>query len=660
MKTLLFLLLAFSLVISLSTGCAPAPSVAPTPISSPTTVPPSATANPNLLPIRGLDVQFDRAGSRDGYWSGQMIQMFDTVDDATGRLVRDDVSQQLNEMVKLGVNTIRLELRSSSPDSAGSYFAPPRCPLPPVLGLQYPQPTQLELKNLPEFFDLVYSKGVKIQLELINTHMEEQPPTNNTVWIGSILKAVGNHPALDVVMFDGAPFMIDSNGDGNPDKCGGPAEAPLWDGPGSVPANYVQWAIGYGHSLGVPYERMSVEAIVGDYYSFKQGPGGPEMTDSHQWDPVFTVKSIFDSLGVPLEQRTYALSWYEHPKCMTAREMPCEEIGPHAWAIETGQHIRDVVGNDARIIAPEMGLYANVTEWNWTTEQALASLVWVMKSYRMDGGSFWRWIDNDTGEESEPRLAMPIKKRGVGFAYNPVAETLKQLYTVGSVPKSAFDPAAEATAVFAAATANAATAEALDSLPVDDSFDLPALDDHKWMSFANPGALQAIRDGRLVFATDGTQASTGASIVARWLLTGDFDLQLDWSLADDWTPPAADHDDAAYFSVGMGRPQRFWITRIAQPGGDVGQFMAFGEAAGQIGQPVQTSARAGKFRLTRTADTLAFFYDVGSGWQQLESITVPTGRAQIRIGISSVNSSHAFTTSFDNFKLNAGEVKYGP
>src|SRR5512140_652911 len=144
MVKLRFLGTVLLLMMSLVVGCAPmvAPSATPTSASLPATVLPTATANPNLLAVRGLDVQFDRAGSRDGYWSGQVIQMLDTVDDATGRMVREDVAQQLDEMVKMGVNTIRFELRSSTPDSAGSSFAPPKCPLPPVLGLQYPQPTE--------------------------------------------------------------------------------------------------------------------------------------------------------------------------------------------------------------------------------------------------------------------------------------------------------------------------------------------------------------------------------------------------------------------------------------------------------------------------------------------------------------------------------------
>ena len=646
---------AIMLVISLLAGCAPAaaPATAATPRPAPPTAAPTETPLPgSLLPVRGLYVQFERRGYPDQYWPGQAIQLLDTTDELLGHTVREEVALQLDEMVKLGVNTISYELRSSTPESAGSAFVPPKCALPPVLGMQYPQPTALELRNLVEFFDLVHSKGISIQLRLVNTHMEEQPPTRNEQWIGSILNTIKDHPALDLVLFEGSPFMIDTNGDGVEDKCGGPAEGPLWDGPGSVPARYDEWAIQYGHSLGMPYRKLSAEAIVGDYYSFKQGPGGPEMTDSHQWDPVFTLKSVFDNLNVPDNQRTYALSWYEHPKCMTARQIPCQEIGPHAWAIETVQHVYEVIGhnNGARVVVPEMGLYASVPEWKWTTEQALQSLVWIMHAYNIEGGCFWRWTDFRNEEEQDQLLATPLKKRGVDFAYNPIAGVLKQLYTVGAVTDSSFDPAVAATA--AALTASAPPP------PPDDSFDGSELDKSKWLPDISAGASLA-QDGSLTLSTDGTQATAGASIASRWVFTGDFDLQVDWQLGDNWSPPKQDHVDAAFLAVGMGHPQLYWITRLGLPG-DAGQFMAFNEGTGQIGQPVFTKARAGKFRITRSGATLTLFYDVGKGWQQLQSVTVPTGPAQIRMGMASVNASLAFTTHFEDFRVNSGSVNYEP
>ncbi len=204
MKALLFLLLGFAIAVSSLAGCTPAaPSAEPGQLSPAFPVT-AATANPDLLPVRGLYVQFERRGYPEEYWSGQVLQLFDTTDALVGHTVHEEVALQLGEMAKLGVNTITYELRSSSPDSAGSTFVAPNCPLPPVLGVQYPQPTELELRNLVAFLDLVHSKGMKVYLRLVNTHMDEQPPTGNTLWLGSILKAIKDHPALDLVLFEGS------------------------------------------------------------------------------------------------------------------------------------------------------------------------------------------------------------------------------------------------------------------------------------------------------------------------------------------------------------------------------------------------------------------------------------------------------------------------
>lgn len=644
---------AIILMMLLNTGCASVavPSPAAAFSSTPPTVAPTAKLPPGaLLPVRGLYVQFERRGWASEYWPGQVIQQFNITDEVVGHTVREEVALQLDQMKQMGVNTIAYELRSASPPSAPDIFSPPTCTLPPVLGLQYPRPTALELANLVEFFDLLQSKGMKVHLRLVNTHMEEQPPENNTLWIGAILNAIKDHPALDLVLFEGSPFTIDTNGDGVGDKCGGPAEAPLWDGPGSVPANYVQWAIQYGHSLGVPYRKLSAEAIVGDYYSFNQGPGGPEMTDQHQWDPVFTLKSIFDNLNIPDDQRTYAISWYEHPKCLTARQLPCTEADPHAWAIETATHIFDTIGRDngARVVAPEMGLMS-AGDPNWTTEMALESLVWVMQEFGIDGGCFWRWTDFENSEELNSHIASPIKQRGKEFTYNPVAQVLKQLYTQGRAVDPNFDPAARATAI-------ALTPEFQDSAPPNDTFDGTVLNRNKWRPVVSDGA-RLRQDGRLILSTDGSQPTAGASVASNWLFPGDFDVQVDFQLGEDWAAPAHDHVDAAYLSVDIDG-QNYRITRLGLPG-SAGQFMAW-STTGALTKAINTDALAGKYRLTRTGTTLTIFFDVGKGWQELDSTPVPASPAQVVMGNGSINASQAFTTYFDNFQINSGLTTYRP
>ena len=116
------------------------------------------TVNLSSLPVRGLYVQFERRGWPSEYSPGQVIQNFDQPDAVVGSTVAAEVALQLDAMRAMGVNAITYELRSADAVDLGS-FTPPTCNLPPVLGLQWPQPTSTELKNLVAFFDLAHAKG---------------------------------------------------------------------------------------------------------------------------------------------------------------------------------------------------------------------------------------------------------------------------------------------------------------------------------------------------------------------------------------------------------------------------------------------------------------------------------------------------------------------
>jgi len=392
----------------------------------------------HALPTRGLWVQFERRGWPVEYWSGQVVQQFTLFDNVVGSKVSDEVALQLDVMRGLGVNTITFELRTADPMAMPFQF--PTCNIPPVLGFQWPQPTPTELGNLTLFLDLVHSKGIRVILVLTNTHMEEQLPTNSQAWLGAILGVVKNHPALDFVVFNGDAHVIDTNGDGVPDSCGGQAETPLWLGPTAVPATYVKWAIGYAMSLGLPASKLSAGTIVGDFFTDSQPPAGPDATNSHLWSPIVVLKAIFDSLGISDSQRVYALSFYEHRKCATARFLPCVDAEPPAWADQTMQGVFSTIGqgNGARVVAYEMGNSPPVDP-AWSTASALANLVTVMQKYGADGGSFWRWTSFSNSEDADVTLAEPIKRRGVAFTFNPVQTTLVQAYTSQSPPPTITD-----------------------------------------------------------------------------------------------------------------------------------------------------------------------------------------------------------------------------
>lgn len=380
----------------------------------------------NKFVVRGLYVQFDRRGFWSGYWTGDVIKELNSFESSLGHTVADEVSLQLDEMKKIGVNTIALELRSSDPGWTGG-FDYPACNLNESLGLSYPFPTQSELTNLLALFDLIYNKQIKIMLRLVNTHMEEQPPLNNTQWISAILNVVKDHPALDLVLFEGNTRLVDSDGDGIKDQCGIPAEPPLWLGPSSVPANYVKWAIQYGMILGLPANKLSAECCVGSYIVDAESPAGPEATDLHLWRTVKVLKQIFDDLAVPGNQRTYAISFYQQRKCENAHGIPCVDADPSVWAEETWKNVFEIIGReDSRVVAVEMGL--NKYDPNWTTEQAFETHIKLIKRYGVAGGCFWRWVFFDDNEKNDPTLSTPVKKRGLAFEYYAVKDIMARYY----------------------------------------------------------------------------------------------------------------------------------------------------------------------------------------------------------------------------------------
>ena len=86
--------------------------------------------------------------------------------------MREEVEFQLDVMRSMGMNTITFELRTCD-----SYwipeFEPPECNIPPVLGLQWSQPTDIELANLITFFNLAQRKKIP------NASFEEDSYFNN-------------------------------------------------------------------------------------------------------------------------------------------------------------------------------------------------------------------------------------------------------------------------------------------------------------------------------------------------------------------------------------------------------------------------------------------------------------------------------------------------
>ena len=396
-----------------------------------------------LMKNAGLYTQFDDRGWASGYYSGDILHRWNSVDPVVGTLVSQEISNQLDAIHMMGVNTITFELRSSDPTYTGN-FAPPDCNEGPVLGLLFPQPSTTDLTNLVLLLDMLQSKHMKMWLRLVNVHMEQQPPTNSQMWLGAILAAVGQHPALDAIMFEGTTYTIVlSDSHGNPiTVCGVPAEPPLWLGPSSTGAVYVQWAIGYAMSLGIPASKLSAEAIVGNYFMDSQSPAGPSATDGHQWAPIQVEKIIFDNLNIPVNQRTYALSLYEHTKCAFGGS-GCVDIDPYDWADQTFASVTNIVGAGPRIILTEMGNSEPVNPATWNTPHSLESLIFLIHKYGVDGGAFWQWVNLQNSDDANPALGTPVKVRGVAYNYNPVRKEVIDMggFHLPLVPNGSYENA---------------------------------------------------------------------------------------------------------------------------------------------------------------------------------------------------------------------------
>lgn len=392
----------------------------------------------------GLWTQFERRGWASGYYSGDLIRNFQQTDPVLGHTYADEAGLQLDALKALGITHITFELRTADAATATNNCATtgifPSCQVCAALGLDWPQPVASDLANLKAFFALLAGKHVTADLVLNTTHMNE-PRANSAIWIGSILKAVKNSPALGMVVFGGDAHTIDTNGDGTPDACGTQAEAPLWLGATSYAGKYLKWAMAYAISRGIPARKVSAEAIVGDYFLDSQPPAGPSATGRHLWKPIGVLKGIFDTLKIPNGSRRYAASFYEHTKCSTAHNLTCKpDLDPHAWAEDRLRDALAVIGsaNAKNLVMVEAGTLAPQT---WPAERAYESLGFLAGKYGIAGINFWRWTAFANSEEGDPSIAQAVKMRGAAFTYFPPKNEIVDLggYHLNAVPNGSFE-----------------------------------------------------------------------------------------------------------------------------------------------------------------------------------------------------------------------------
>lgn len=370
----------------------------------------AVTVTPGKLDLRGVWAGFEHLGSMSGYYNGDTIKMFDSIE--------PDISAQMDLMVQMGVNVISFPIEATDATATGM-VGPPDCNVPPVLGALWPQPTQAELDGLKKLLDLAQSKGLRVFLNLQDTHFDESPPTNTTTWLTAIINDVKAHPALELVTFMGDVHVHNFGGTLS---CGLPAEPPLYLGPSDVVYAHLKVEMSLARTLGLDPRKVSAEAIVGDYNLELSAMSTAPM---HLYSPIAVMKQLFDELSWPANQRTYALSFYFRNMCDVTT--PCTEIGPAAWADQTGKYVASVVDftSGARAVAVEWG---TLTNGGSTPDLAVPGITSVMHKYGISGGAYWIWVDTDNNYEASLPFAEGVLKRGSTVQFNPVHDSLVTAY----------------------------------------------------------------------------------------------------------------------------------------------------------------------------------------------------------------------------------------
>lgn len=178
----------------------------------------------------------------------------------------------------------------------------------------------------------------------------------------------------------------------------------------------------------------------------------------------------------------------------------------------------------------------------------------------------------------------------------------------------------------------------------DDDFEGTSIDTNKWWT----GGTVSFQAGKLILDT--MQATVSSTVTSKWLLEGDFDIQVDFmsNNSTQWT--------GAGFNVGCGNNTYAGIANYAAPGYQ-SQFTINGVSLAYVSNGV--SAPSGKFRITRTGNIAVVYFWGGTSWVEFNRATSPafTAPCTVGMGIYRDPSYPGANTAFDNFKVNSGRIK---
>lgn len=193
--------------------------------------------------------------------------------------------------------------------------------------------------------------------------------------------------------------------------------------------------------------------------------------------------------------------------------------------------------------------------------------------------------------------------------------------------------------------------------PPNDNFESAYLDWRRWSFDDSGGGTVKFNDGKLIISTS-DQDNSGPRIYSVWKFSGDFDIQVDFQDGGNWNFPETSHTDSAVLGIEIDGDLYHLSRLIRSKDAQSKNVMLAWSSLETISKERPVPSVAGKLRLIRTGGSLIYLYDIGDGWVELGSVTLPVSPARVYMGIQSVYHSQVFSTYFDNFTINSGQTDY--
>jgi uncharacterized protein (TIGR03437 family) len=197
-----------------------------------------------------------------------------------------------------------------------------------------------------------------------------------------------------------------------------------------------------------------------------------------------------------------------------------------------------------------------------------------------------------------------------------------------------------------------------------DAFSAARLDRTRW-DFTTPNGA-AITTGAGLSMSFGSSGFSQVNLYTAFHLTGDFDVQVDFTLGNGWNSPFPSTDTGPQLNGGgivvyLDQPNWMAITRGRFSGSQSFNFYSNVSLNGApASQAMPTTASNGSLRVVALNGTYQFLFNTGSGWTLLA--TAPSWNRPVYIGLSggTVNAHIGFATTLSSFRVNSGITDYEP